>query len=91
MNYGEDITRPSSTPHHALSIFRPTIELPLDELLDSCSEEMPSASSELDTNTMAHAVGDSDVVMQDLAGPSPPIPKTGATPTPSTTATSPLT
>ncbi|KAI6042308.1 hypothetical protein EDC04DRAFT_2866798 [Pisolithus marmoratus] len=68
MNYGEDVTRSSSTSHHPLSIFRPTIELPLDELLDSCNEETPSASSALDTNTTANAVGDSDVVMQDLAG-----------------------
>ncbi|KAI6029996.1 hypothetical protein EDC04DRAFT_2605606 [Pisolithus marmoratus] len=49
---------------------------------------MPSASSALDTNTTANAVGDSDIVMQDFAGPSPPNPKTGTTPIPSATATS---
>lgn len=65
MNYGEDVTRSSSTSHHALSIFRPTIELPLDELLDSCNEETPSASSALDA---INTPGDSDIVMQDLPG-----------------------
>ncbi|KAI5980510.1 hypothetical protein EDD15DRAFT_2393244 [Pisolithus albus] len=63
-----DVTYSSSTSHHALSIFRPTIELPLDELLDSCNEETPSASSALDAITTANVMGDSDVVMQDLAG-----------------------
>ncbi|KAI6025484.1 hypothetical protein EDC04DRAFT_2573818 [Pisolithus marmoratus] len=100
MNYGEDVTRSSSTSHHALSIFRPTIELPLDELLDSCNEETPSASSALDTNTTANAVGDSDVVMQDLAGAymhtptatSTPNANTGtADPNPNTGASAPLT
>ncbi|KAI6019214.1 hypothetical protein BKA83DRAFT_111299 [Pisolithus microcarpus] len=108
MNYGEDVTYSSSTSHHALSIFRPTIELPLDELLDSCNEETPSASSALDATTTANVVGDGDVVMQDLAGAyvhtsistlradtyfhvqgrSPPISKTGDTPTPNSCATS---
>ncbi|KAI6098888.1 hypothetical protein EDD16DRAFT_1498104 [Pisolithus croceorrhizus] len=68
MNYGEDVTYSSSTTHHALSIFRPTIELPLDELLDSCNEETPSASSALDVDTTANVMGDGDVVMQDIAG-----------------------
>ncbi|KAI6102779.1 hypothetical protein F5141DRAFT_1008162 [Pisolithus sp. B1] len=68
MNYGEDVTYSSSTAHHALSIFRPTIELPLDELLDSCNEETPSASSALDTDTTENVTGDGDVVMQDIAG-----------------------
>ncbi|KAI5999944.1 hypothetical protein EDD15DRAFT_2160144 [Pisolithus albus] len=72
MNYGEDVTYTSSTSHHALSIFRPTIELPLDELLDSCNEETPSASSALDAITAANVMGDSDVVMQDLAGTTNP-------------------
>ncbi|KAI6141967.1 hypothetical protein EDD17DRAFT_257879 [Pisolithus thermaeus] len=108
MNYGEDVTYSSSTTHHALSIFRPTIELPLDELLDSCNEETPSASSALDVDTTANVMGDGDVVMQDIAGAyvhtststpradiyfyvqgdSPPISRTGDTPTPNACATS---
>ncbi|KAI6021985.1 hypothetical protein EDC04DRAFT_349244 [Pisolithus marmoratus] len=67
INYGENVTRSPSMSHHALSISRPTIELPLDELLDSYNEETPSASSGPDTNTTANAVRDSDIVMQDLA------------------------
>ncbi|KAI6013857.1 hypothetical protein EDC04DRAFT_2505323, partial [Pisolithus marmoratus] len=34
MNYGKDVTHSSSMSHHALSIFQPTIKLPLDKLLD---------------------------------------------------------
>ncbi|KAI6009179.1 hypothetical protein EDC04DRAFT_2774188 [Pisolithus marmoratus] len=87
LNYDEDVSR-SSSASPPRDIFRPTIELPLDELLDPCNEGTPSASSALDTSTTANAVGDSDVATQDLADPSSPIPKAGATLTLSPTATS---
>ncbi|KAI6098698.1 hypothetical protein F5141DRAFT_1252802 [Pisolithus sp. B1] len=108
MNYSKDITYSPSTSHHALSIFRPTIELPPDELLDSCNEEMPSVSSALNVNTTANVMEDGDIIMQDLTGAymhtsistpqadiyfhvqgcSPPISKTGDTPTLNACATS---
>ncbi|KAI6005431.1 hypothetical protein EDC04DRAFT_2670711 [Pisolithus marmoratus] len=67
LSYDEDVSH-SSSASPPCDIFRPTIELPLDKLLDPCNEKTPSASSALDTNTTANAVGDSDVATQDLAG-----------------------
>ncbi|KIN93678.1 hypothetical protein M404DRAFT_35880 [Pisolithus tinctorius Marx 270] len=80
-----------------LKYLQATIKLPLDKLLDLCNEEMPSTPSALDANATTKCTGSGDVVMQDppgaymhsyIQGPSPSISKTGATPTPGTSATS---
>ncbi|KAI6040094.1 hypothetical protein EDC04DRAFT_2602737 [Pisolithus marmoratus] len=69
LNYDEVILC-SSSASPPCGIFRPTIKLPLDDLLDPCNEEMPSMPSALDTNTMTNAMGDGDITVQDLAGSS---------------------
>lgn len=62
MNYGEDVTNTFSS--HSLSILRPTIELPLDELLSNVDspEEIRITPFQFQDH---RAGGDNDIVMQD--------------------------
>jgi len=61
MNYGEDVT--NSSLSHSLSILRPTIELPLDELLSSVDspEEIRTTPFQPQNDHRA----DNDIVMRD--------------------------
>ncbi|KAG6330886.1 hypothetical protein ID866_8204 [Astraeus odoratus] len=82
MNYGEGVTNSSSS--RSLSIMRPTIELPLDELLsalDSSSPPEESQSPAIQPQPDLHTGSDNDVIMQDtppavkeVAPPSTPQP-----------------
>ncbi|KAI6021970.1 hypothetical protein EDC04DRAFT_2607088 [Pisolithus marmoratus] len=70
-----------SSPTSLLSA-SPTLTTPLNY------GEDVTCSSSTSHHTLTDAMGDSDVVMQDFTGPSPPNPKTGATPMPGATADS---
>lgn len=66
MNYGEDVTNTSS---RGFSILRPTIELPLDEILsnvDPTDDQLTSCFIEQNESTFT---SDSDIMMQDSSGP----------------------
>lgn len=67
MNYGEDVINTSS---RGLSILRPTIELPLDEILsnvDLADDHLSSLIAQHDS-TLA---SDSDIMMQESSAPEP--------------------
>ena len=65
MNYGEDVTNSSSS--YSLSILRPTIELPLDELLSSVDspEEIRTTPFQPQPQNDHRAGCDNDIVMRD--------------------------
>ena len=65
MNYGEDVTNTSS---RGFSILRPTIELPLDEILSNVDPTDESLSSNLLALTESTLPSDSDVMMQESSG-----------------------
>lgn len=64
LNYGEDVTNTSS---QSLSILRPTIELPLDELLTSVDspEENPITHFHILNDVLNDKSQNNDVIMQD--------------------------
>lgn len=65
MNYGEDVTNTSS---RGLSILRPTIELPLDEILNSVDHTDDQLSSCLIVQNESTLITDSDIMMQESSG-----------------------
>ncbi|KAH0833816.1 hypothetical protein J3R83DRAFT_10977 [Lanmaoa asiatica] len=65
MNYGEDVTNTSS---RGLSILRPTIELPLDEILDNVDPTDDLLSSCLIGQNEPTLTTDSDIMMQESLG-----------------------
>lgn len=79
MNYGEDVTNSSSS--YSLSILRPTIELPLDELLSSVDspEEIRTTPFQPQPQNDHRAGCDNDIVMRDSQPahkePLPPAPQ----------------
>ncbi|KAL4077368.1 hypothetical protein J3A83DRAFT_4388805 [Scleroderma citrinum] len=62
MNYGEDVTNTSSS--YSLSILRPTIELPLDELLSNVDSPEEIRTTPFQPQNDKNG-GDNDIVMQD--------------------------
>ena len=75
MNYGEDVTNSSS--RGGLSVLRPTIELPLDEILSNVDPVDEYFSSTLmgQNESPAALASDPDVMMQDTSGPGPSFPE----------------
>ncbi|KAG9308246.1 hypothetical protein JVU11DRAFT_12133 [Chiua virens] len=73
MNYGEDIT---NTFSRGLSILRPTIELPLDEILSSVDPTDDIFPSCLMAQNDSISTADPDITMQESILPSLPIPET---------------
>ncbi|KAF9235322.1 hypothetical protein BU15DRAFT_64984 [Melanogaster broomeanus] len=82
MNYGEDVTNTSS---RGFSIIRPTIELPLDELLSNIDATEDNQLSLRQCQSDYKVLVDSDVVMQETSQ-SGPLPQTVAGPLPQTVA-----
>ncbi|KAG6369838.1 hypothetical protein JVT61DRAFT_13395 [Boletus reticuloceps] len=66
MNYGEDVT---NTFSRSLSILRPTIELPLDEILSSFDPADDQLSSSFTGQNESTLTDDADILMQESSGP----------------------